>query len=384
MKDQLEQEFKKTYNKSAANKWFSPGRVNLIGEHIDYNGGLVMPCAITFGTYLLTAPNTDNVFRFKSTNFEEYIEIPLQADYKKEGSGWYNYPLGVIQHLTKAGHGLGGLDMLFYGDIPIGSGLSSSASIEVVTAFALNKLFNTGLSKLDIVKLAKSVENNFIGLNSGIMDQFAVTFGEKNKALMLNCDTLEYEAVNSNLGDHVLAIINTNKPRKLAESKYNERVEECATALKQLRQLLDITHLCDIDADTFKQYEHLITDETVKKRATHVIEENDRVKLAAKALAANNLTEFGKLMYASHDSLRDLYEVSGKELDTVVEYAKIDKNVAGARMTGAGFGGCAIALVKASAFDEFNTAVTKYYTDKIGYAPSVYNSLIGDGVGPLL
>jgi galactokinase len=384
MKDQLEQEFNKIYHEPAANAWFSPGRVNLIGEHIDYNGGLVMPCAITFGTYLLTAPNTDNVFRFRSTNFEEYVEIPIQANYKKAGSCWFNYPLGVIEHLTKAGHELSGIDMLFYGDIPIGSGLSSSASIEVVTAFALNKLFNAGLSKLDLVKLAKSVENNFIGLNSGIMDQFAVTFGEKNKALMLNCDTLEYEAVNSNLGDHVLAIINTNKPRKLAESKYNERVEECAIALKELQQLLDITNLCDIDSDTFKQYQHLITNETVKKRATHVIEENDRVKLAAKALAVNNLVEFGKLMYASHDSLRDLYEVSGKELDAVVEYAKTDKNVAGARMTGAGFGGCAIALVKANAFDDFNIAVTKYYTDKIGYAPSVYNSLIGDGVGPLL
>jgi galactokinase len=384
MKDQLEQEFSKIYNQPAANAWFSPGRVNLIGEHIDYNGGLVMPCAITFGTYLLTAPNSDNVFRFRSTNFEDHLEIPVQADYKKDGEGWYNYPLGVIEHLTKAGHTLSGLDMLFYGDIPIGSGLSSSASIEVVTAYALNKIFNTGLSKLDIVKLAKSVENNFIGVNCGIMDQFAVAFGEKSKALMLNCDTLEYEAVNSNLGDHVLAIINTNKPRKLAESKYNERVEECATALKQLQQLLDITHLCDIDTDTFNQYKHLITNETVKKRATHVIEENDRVKLAAKALADNNLTEFGKLMYASHDSLRDLYEVSGKELDAVVEYAKTDKNVAGARMTGAGFGGCAIALVKASAFDDFSASVIKYYTEKIGYAPSVYNSLIGDGVGPLL
>ncbi|WP_461452892.1 galactokinase [Mucilaginibacter sp.] len=384
MKDQLEQQFSKLYNKTATNAWFSPGRVNLIGEHIDYNGGLVMPCAITFGTYLLTAPNDDHVFRFRSTNFEETLEIPLQAHYKKDGKGWFNYPLGVIQHLVKAGHVLGGLDMFFYGDIPIGSGLSSSASIEVVTAFALNKLFNAGLSKLDIVKLAKSVENNFIGLNSGIMDQFAVTFGEKNKALMLNCDTLEYEAVNSNLGDHVLAIINTNKPRKLAESKYNERVEECAMALTELQQLLDITNLCDIDTDTFNQYKHLITNETVKNRATHVIEENDRVKLAAKALASNNLAEFGKLMYASHDSLRDLYEVSGKELDTVVEYAKTDKDVAGARMTGAGFGGCAIALVKASAFDDFSAAVTKYYTDKIGYSPSVYNSLIGDGVGPLL
>jgi len=383
MNDQLKQEFTKFYNKPALNGWFSPGRVNLIGEHIDYNGGLVMPCAITFGTYLLTAPNEDNVFRFRSINFDAFLEIPVQPDYTKDGGGWYNYPLGVIESFAKGGYQLSGLDMLFYGDIPIGSGLSSSASIEVVTAFALNKLFNATYSKLDLVKIAKSVENNFIGLNCGIMDQFAVAFGEKDKALMLNCDTLEYQAVDSNLGDHVLAIINTNKPRKLAESKYNERVQECATALKQLQQLLDITHLCDIDSDTFKQYEHLITDETVKKRATHVVEENDRVKLAAKALAANNLTEFGRLMYASHDSLRDLYAVSGKELDAVVEYAKTDKNVAGARMTGAGFGGCAIALVKADAFDAFNTAVTKYYTDKIGYAPSVYSSLIGDGVGIL-
>jgi len=199
----------------------------------------------------------------------------------------------------------------------------------------------------------------------------------------LNCDTLDYEAVNSNLGDHVLAIINTNKPRKLAESKYNVRVQECQAALKALQQELDIHNLCDINTDTFKQYSHLITNEVVKNRATHVIEENDRVKLAAKALAANDLAGFGRLMYASHDSLRDLYEVSGKELDAVVEYSKTDPNVAGARMTGAGFGGCAIALVKGDAFENFNKAVTKFYTDKIGYAPSVYSSLIGDGVGQL-
>lgn len=383
MKDKLQQEFTNTYNKPADRTFFSPGRVNLIGEHIDYNGGLVMPCAITFGTTLLISPNYDGVFRFKSLNFEEVVEIPLQVEYKKENSCWYNYPLGVIQHFLKDGHRLQGLDFLYYGDIPIGSGLSSSASIEVVTAFALNEIFKAGYSKLELVKLSKWVENSFIGLNSGIMDQFAVAFGEKNKALMLNCDTLDYEAVDSNLGDHVLAIINTNKPRKLAESKYNERVTECAAALKALQQELDIHNLCDIDTSTFEQYEHLITDAVIKNRATHVIAENDRVKLAAKALASNNLAEFGRLMYASHNSLRDLYEVSGKELDTVIEYATTNANVAGARMTGAGFGGCAIALVKANAFDDFSSGVTKYYTEKIGYAPSVYSSLIGDGVGEL-
>jgi galactokinase len=383
MKNTLYQEFSKLYNKEAENAYFSPGRVNLIGEHIDYNGGLVMPCAITFGTYLLTAPNEDGVFRFRSLNFSEHQDLPLQQSYQKNGDNWFNFPIGVIEHFTKNGHQLQGLDMLFYGDIPIGSGLSSSASIEVVTAYALNDLFNSGYTKLDLVKLAKSVENNFIGVNCGIMDQFAVAFGEKNKALMLNCDTLDYQAVDSNLGEYVLAIINTNKPRKLAESKYNERVEECQQALKALQKELDINYLCDIDADTFAKHQHLISNATVLKRAKHVVEENDRVKLAAAALANNNLDEFGKLMYASHDSLRDLYEVSGIELDAVAEYSKTNPNVAGARMTGAGFGGCAIALVKGDAFDDYSREVTEYYTAKIGYAPSVYNSLIGDGVGLL-
>ncbi|MGN8071960.1 galactokinase [Mucilaginibacter sp. 22184] len=383
MKNTLQQEFAKIYNKEADATYFSPGRVNLIGEHIDYNGGLVMPCAITFGTYLLISPNEDGVFRFRSLNFDDKGDIPVQQQYEKSGDEWFNFPIGVIHHFGKDGHQLKGLDMLFYGDIPIGSGLSSSASIEVVTAYALNDIFNCGYSKLDLVKLSKSVENNFIGVNSGIMDQFAVAFGEKNKALMLNCDTLDYQAVDSNLGDHVLAIINTNKPRKLAESKYNERVAECQEGLKALQQELDINYLCDIDAETFAKYQHLISDPVVLKRVKHVIEENDRVKLAAVALAANNLPEFGRLMYASHDSLRDLYEVSGAELDAVAEYSKTNPNVAGARMTGAGFGGCAIALVKADAFDDYSAGITEYYTKKIGYAPSVYSSLIGNGVGLL-
>jgi len=383
MRDKLQHQFNQLFNQPAQNAYFSPGRVNLIGEHIDYNGGLVMPCAITLGTYLLTAPNNEGIFRFRSLNFDEQVNIPLQSSYTKIDKHWYNYPLGVINHFLKDERPLQGLDLMFYGDIPIGSGLSSSASIEVVTAFALNSLFHSAYTKLDLVKIAKSVENNFIGLNSGIMDQFAVAFGEKNKALMLNCDTLDYEAVDSNLGEYVLAIINTNKPRKLAESKYNERVRECEAALKALQQELDINNLCDIDAATFKKYQHLITDEVVNKRAEHVVKENDRVKLAANALASNNLAEFGRLMYASHQSLRDLYEVSGIELDTVVEYSKTNPDVAGARMTGAGFGGCAIALVKGSAFDNFSEGITQYYTDKIGYAPSVYKSLIGDGVGVL-
>lgn len=383
MKDQLQQQFIDTYGTAATYSYFSPGRVNLIGEHIDYNGGLVMPCAITFGTYLLVAPNNDGKFRFKSLNFPETHEVDVQDRYTKDGTGWFNYPIGVLTYFAEHGKSLQGLDLLYYGDIPIGAGLSSSASIEIVTAFAFNKLFNAGFSKLDLVLLSKWVENSFIGLNSGIMDQFSVAFGEKDKALMLNCDTLYYQAVNSNLSDNVLAIINTNKPRKLAESKYNERVQECQAALADLKQELDIKYLCDIDTATFNKHQHLITDKTVNNRARHVIEENDRVKLAAAALSNNNLIEFGRLMYASHASLRDLYEVSGIELDTVIEFAATNPAVVGARMTGAGFGGCAIALVKADQFDNFSKGVIDFYTQRIGYVPSVYSSLISDGVGEL-
>lgn len=380
----LQQQFQAIYQKEAQNSFFCPGRVNLIGEHIDYNGGLVMPCAITLGTYMLTAPNSDGVFRFRSVNFQESADIPLQTSYERKGKEWYYYPLGVIHYFLAQNKQLQGLDMLYYGDIPIGSGLSSSASIEVATAFAFNQLFNCGFSKLDLVLISKKVENEFIGVNSGIMDQFAVAFGEADKALVLNCDTLEYKAVDSNIEGYVLAIINTNKLRKLAESKYNERVQECQTALAALKQELQISNLCEIDTATYHKHKHLITDAIIANRAEHVVAENERVKLAAAALASNNLPEFGRLMYASHNSLKNLYEVSGAELDAVVEYALTDKNVVGARMTGAGFGGCAIALVKKDSLQSFSDGLTAYYTNKIGYAPSVYSSLIGKGVSEIV
>lgn len=380
MSERLKEQFKELFNQENTNIFFAPGRVNLIGEHIDYNGGLVMPCAITYGTTLLTAPNNEGVFRFRSTNFNEILDIPVKDSYEKSGETWFNYPLGVIHNFIKDGKQVQGLDMLFFGDLPIGAGLSSSASIEIVTAYAFNSLFNAGYSKLDIVLLSKKVENEFIGVNSGIMDQFAVTFGEKEKALKLNCETLDYQAVDCNLGDHLLAIINTNKPRKLAESKYNERVNECETALKALQQELAINNLCDINSETFEKHKHLIDNITIQNRAKHVIEENDRVELAAVALAENRLKDFGDLMYSSHDSLKNLYEVSGKELDTLVEFCLSYPEVTGARMTGAGFGGCAIALVKKAYFDDFSSKITEYYTQKIGYAPSVYSSEIGAGV----
>ncbi len=380
MKPDLKQKFKELFDQPATADFFAPGRVNLIGEHIDYNGGLVLPCAITFGTDLLIAPNKEGIFRFRSLDFEDQLDIAVQDAYTRKGKEWFNYALGVMQQFLGHKKSIKGLDMLFQGNIPIASGLSSSASIEIVTAFALNETYQSGFSKLELVQLSKKVEKDFIGVNSGIMDQFAVAFGEKEKAIELNCDTLDYKIVDCQLQDYVLAIINTNKPRKLSESKYNERVEQCQTALKDLNKELHIDYLCAIDTATFNQYEHLITDETVKKRARHVIEENDRVKEATHVLADGDLNRFGELLYASHASLKELYEVTGKELDTIVDFCQTQETVAGARMTGAGFGGCTIALVKKVAFDDFSKKLIPYYTEKIGYEPAVYNSLIGDGV----
>jgi galactokinase len=375
----LKEKFRAIYKNDATETYFAPARVNLIGEHIDYNGGLVLPSAITLGTYMLIAPNKDNKFRIRSLNFEEHTEIEANKLIDKEDSHWFNYPVGVINEFVQDGKKLEGLDILFFGNIPIGCGLSSSASIEVATAYALNDYFNSGYDTLDLVKLSKSVENNFIGLNSGIMDQFAVAFGEKNKAIMLNCDTLKYKLINIDLGNYQLAIINSNKSRELADSKYNERVEECSEALKLLSQEVTLNYLCDLNFEKFSLHSHLIKDETLLKRATHVIKENDRVILASKALNAGDLEEFGRLMYASHDSLKNLYEVSGKELDAIVEFCENYEHVIGARMTGAGFGGCAIALLEKGYEEDFAKKLTDFYVDKIGYPAIIYTSEIGNG-----
>lgn len=378
MENNLSLEFEKVFNQKPQHHFFCPGRVNLIGEHIDYNGGKVLPCAVTLGTHLLIAPNNDKVLRFSSLNFAEKAEVPVKDSYSKDGKDWYNYPLGVINFLEV--NQKQGYDLMYYGNIPTGSGLSSSASIEVLTAFAFNELYKAGVSKLDLVKVAKRAENEFIGVNCGIMDQFAVAFGEKNKALVLDCDTIEYEAIPCNLGDYTLAIINTNKPRKLAESKYNERFTECRTALAELQKELKIQHLCDLNSLQLDSNLDLISNFTVAKRAKHVVSENERVKESVTSLSNGDLNNFGKLMYASHDSLKNLYEVTGQELDTIVDYCKTDENVIGARMTGAGFGGCAIALVKTDKFEKFADKLSAYYQDKIGYACSVFKSTIGDGV----
>lgn len=378
--DNLQNEFEKKFNKSAQHVFFCPGRVNLIGEHIDYNGGMVMPCAITMGTTLLVSKNDDNIFRFRAIDFPEIIDIPIQSTYSKTGPEWYNYPIGVIHEFTKAGIALTGLDMLFSGNLPIGSGLSSSASIEVLTAHTLNELFNGGMTKVELALLGKRVENEFMGLNSGIMDQFAVAMGKDAHAVLLNCDTLAYEYLPFEIGDYVLAIINTNKPRKLVESKYNERFNECRTALKHLQEKLSVHHLCEVSLDAFNQHRTLINNTTIENRALHVISEDERVKKAKQALISGDIKTFGELMYASHESLQNLYEVSGKELDTIVDFCKSYNDCIGARMTGAGFGGCAIALVKKESFDDFSEKIAAHYESAIGYKPGVFSSVIAEGV----
>jgi len=376
-------EFSSRFGKKPEHIFFCPGRVNLIGEHIDYNGGKVMPCAISLGTYLAVSKNKDKLLKFHSLNFPETTELHLQQGYSKTGKTWYNYPLGMINEILQDGIAISGLDMLFYGNLPIGAGLSSSASIEVLTAFALNEMFRLTISGKEIALMGKKVENQFIGVNSGIMDQFAVVMGKKDKAILLNCDTLEFEYLPFETGECILAIINSNKQRTLADSKYNERFAECGKVLKILKKELHVDNLCDLSLSEFQEHRNRIDDPVLDKRALHVISENFRVGEARDALKINDLISFGKEMYASHQSLKDWYEVSGKELDTIVEFCKTYEGCIGARMTGAGFGGCAIALVKKNKFDDFSSKIIEYYNERVGYKCDVFASDIGDGVKEL-
>ncbi len=381
--DAIIKEFTSQFGKTPDHIFFCPGRVNLIGEHIDYNGGKVMPCAISLGTWLAVSKNNNKLLRFSSLNFPEKADFHLQDSYTKTGKDWFNYPLGMINEIVQNGDPISGLDLLYYGNLPIGAGLSSSASIEVLTGFALSKLFHIDIPGKDLALMGKEVENKFIGVNSGIMDQFAVVMGKKDKAILLNCDTLDYEYLPFETGDYILAIINSNKKRTLADSKYNERFTECGKALKSLKKELNVDNLCDISLSDFEEHRHLLNDPVLDKRALHVISENFRVGEARDALKNNDLTTFGKEMYESHQSLKDWYEVSGKELDTIVEFCKTYDDCIGARMTGAGFGGCAIALIKKDKFKDFSDKLMEYYKDKMGYKCDVFASDIGDGVREL-
>lgn len=378
--NELEKEFNLIFSRQPEQFFFCPGRVNLIGEHIDYNGGEVLPSAISMGTYLAVAKNNDKRLRFHCLNFQETADLQLQSSYTKTGSEWFNYPLGVVDRVLQDGHDLSGLDLLFYGNLPIAAGLSSSASIEVLMGFAISSLFGLGIGRKDIALLAKDAENHFIGVNCGIMDQFAVAMGQKDHAVLLNCDNLNYEYIPFKTSGYSLLIINTNKQRSLAESKYNERFTECGAVLKLLKQELSIRHLCDASLADWETNRYLVNNPVLEKRATHVISENQRVKDAVMALQTGDLDTFGKLLYSSHHSLRYDYEVSGKELDTIVDFCMDYPACIGARMTGAGFGGCAIALVQENKVEDFSEKLLDHYQQQIGYAPGIFDAAVSEGV----
>ncbi len=382
---QLKEEFFALYGKAgeAPAVYFAPGRVNLIGEHTDYNGGYVFPCALNFGTYLLIRKNGKDTLRFASTNFDFKTEIPLDRMHEKVDDQWVNYPLGVMNEMIDQGMDLTGLDLLFSGDIPNGAGLSSSASVEMVTAFALNDITGVALSRLDLVKISQRAENEFVGMNCGIMDQFAVGMGKENHAVFLNCDTLEYDLVPLTLKDYHLVITNTNKKRKLTDSKYNERRAECEKAVAYINKKRSIRNLGELSLAEFEQLQNLIPDETIRKRAYHVVSEDARVIEAIHALKKGDLEHFGSLMYESHASLRDNYEVTGTELDTLVEEAARIPGVIGSRMTGAGFGGCTVSLVAKDKTDLFIRDLDKAYTEKTGLKADFYVAEVGDGVKKL-
>ena len=377
----LKQLFFEEYGSSTEqlHTFFSPGRVNLIGEHTDYNGGYVFPCALTFGTYLIVRLNSDGLLRFATTNFKYRSALPVAEPFNKKGDKWINYPLGVISELQKRGFQPGGLDMLFSGDIPNSAGLSSSASIELVTGVAMNDLFQLGYERIDLVKIGQIAEILFVGVNCGIMDQFAVGWGMKDHALYLKCDTLDYELVPIKMDGYKLVISNTNKSRGLADSKYNERVAECRQAVNDLSAGTPIGCLADMNGHQFAEYAHLISSETIKKRARHVISENERVHQAVKALKDEDMKAFGMLMNQSHDSLRDDYAVTGIELDTLVEESRKVDGVVGSRMTGAGFGGCTVSLVKEESVDTMIRLVGPAYKKHTGLKADFYIADIGDG-----
>jgi galactokinase len=360
--------------------YFAPGRVNLIGEHTDYNNGFVLPCALSFGTYLAVRKIEEPILEFHSDGFAYSTKLPVADHFVKQGNEWVNYPLAVMEMFAQKGFKTGGLQLYFYGNIPPAAGLSSSASIEMVTAFALNHLYDWGYSIIDLIHLCRKAENEFIGVNCGIMDQFAVGNGKKDHAIFLDCGSLDYSLVPFKLPGFRLVITNTNKSRGLGDSKYNERVGECAKAVDYLSKAIDIKSLGEVDIEMFNQYQHLITDNIVRKRAHHVVSEDFRVKEAVKALNDNNLTYFGELMQASHASLRDDYEVTGFELDSLVEISLKQKGVIGARMTGAGFGGCTVAIVKEENLNDFISGVSSAYLEKTGLKADFYLPEIGDGV----
>lgn len=379
----LKQEFVRVFGAGGEiREYFAPGRVNLIGEHTDYNGGHVFPCALTIGTYACARRREDRRLRFYSMNFPEagILESTLDdKEYRKE-LGFSNYPRGVILTAAQEGYRAEqGMDILYYGTIPNSSGLSSSASIEVLTGYILKDLFGFDFDGIANAKIGQRAENEFIGVNCGIMDQFAIAMGRKDSAIFLDTATLQYEYAPLKLDGVKILIMNTNKKRGLGDSKYNERRAECESALRDLQRAVDIKTLGDLDEEGFVLYSDMIRSQVCMKRARHAVFENRRTIRAAEALRAGDIPKFGRLMNESHVSLRRDYEVTGPELDTLVEAAWEQEGVIGARMTGAGFGGCAVSLVKEEYLPVVMDAIGKTYREKIGYEPTFYIAETGDG-----
>ena len=383
MKEQLLQKFGEIFGGTdGAKVYFAPGRVNLIGEHTDYNGGHVFPCALTIGTYGVARKREDKVLRFYSMNFEHLgvIESSVEGLKPEKEANWTNYPKGVMWAFGEKGMEVtSGMDLMLFGNIPNGSGLSSSASVEVLTGYILRDMYGFEVTNQDLALIGQFSENNFNGVNCGIMDQFAIAMGKKDNAIFLDTATMEFEYAPICLEGAKVVISCSNNKRGLGDSKYNERRSECETALAELQQVIGINTLGDLTEEQFELYKSAIKDEVRVKRARHAVYENQRTMKAVAALKANDIAEFGRLMNASHVSLRDDYEVTGIELDTLVEEAwKVD-GVVGSRMTGAGFGGCTVSIVKDEAIEAFKEQVGEAYKKTIGYAADFYVVEIGDG-----
>ena len=362
--------------------YFAPGRVNLIGEHTDYNGGHVFPCALTIGTYFIARKRNDRTIRFYSENFETLgiIEGNLDNLVWNKDLDWTNYPMGVIWAFIEKGYAIPeGFDILLYGNIPNGSGLSSSASVEVGIGVLLRDMYEFELDMTEIALIGQYSENNFNKVNCGIMDQFAIAMGKKASAIFLDTADLSYQYVPIELKDAKIIIACSNKKRGLGDSKYNERRAECEEALAELQKVTDIKSLGELTEEEFEVNKGVMSSEIRVKRARHAVYENQRAVKAVEALTKGDIEAFGKLMIASHNSLRDDYEVTGKELDTLVEVALKVDGVIGSRMTGAGFGGCTVSIVKNGAVDTFIEKVGKEYLEKIGYSADFYVVEIGDG-----
>lgn len=382
-RQEMIQHFQKIFSTQQAPRVFcAPGRVNLIGEHTDYNGGHVFPCALSFGTWAAGAKRNDGKVRLYSLNFEKtgMIETDLSRVVYDKKQDWANYPLGVLSVLLKREYPVScGMDLLFWGNVPLGAGLSSSASIELAAAVMLNGLFDLRIPNFELSKIGQEAENKFVGMNSGIMDQFASAMGKKGRAILLDCNTLNYKLEPLNLQGVSIVICNTNKPHNLIESKYNERRAQSEHALKELQSKLPVHALGELSEEEFEQNKQLITNPVERKRAKHAVYENRRALKAARKLEEGDLEAFGKLMNQSHVSLRDDYEVTGKELDAMAEAAWKQPGVLGARMTGGGFGGCVVALVKNENVEAFKQNVAAQYEAAAGYKPDFYIASAEDG-----